>query len=64
MKLVPYKIVNKDVEPYIQVKNEDGETKVLSLKEIGAMVLAKIKETTEAFLEKKVKDAVLIVLGG
>ncbi|XP_019149931.1 PREDICTED: uncharacterized protein LOC109146739 [Ipomoea nil] len=28
MKLVPYKIVNKDEQPYIQVKIKDGETKV------------------------------------
>ncbi|KAK8680657.1 hypothetical protein V6N13_109597 [Hibiscus sabdariffa] len=28
MKLVPYKIVNKDGKPYIEVKVKDGETKV------------------------------------
>ncbi|KAF5729771.1 hypothetical protein HS088_TW20G00135 [Tripterygium wilfordii] len=28
MKLVPYKIVNKDGKPYIQVKIKDGENKV------------------------------------
>ncbi|KAE8055287.1 hypothetical protein FH972_012138 [Carpinus fangiana] len=64
MKLVPYKIVNKDGVPYIQVKIEDGETKVLSPKEISAMVLTMMKETVEAFLGKKVKDVVLTVLGG
>jgi len=42
MKLVPYKIVNKDGKPYIQVK---------------------IKETAEAFLGKKIKDAVVTVPG-
>ncbi|XVE93806.1 hypothetical protein REPUB_Repub01dG0226800 [Reevesia pubescens] len=49
MKLVPYKIVNKDGKPYIQVKIKDGETKVFSPEEIRAMSLIKMKETAEAF---------------
>ncbi|XP_022004282.1 luminal-binding protein 5 [Helianthus annuus] len=61
MKLVPYKIVNQDGKPYIQVKIKDGETKVFSPEEISAMILTKMKETAEAFLGKKVKDAVVIV---
>ncbi|KAJ9706283.1 hypothetical protein PVL29_001687 [Vitis rotundifolia] len=61
MKLVPYKIVNKDGKPYIQVKIKDGETKVFSPEEISAMVLTKMKETAEAFLGKKIKDAVVTV---
>ncbi|CAA6673343.1 unnamed protein product [Spirodela intermedia] len=61
MKLVPYKIVNRDGKPYIQVKIKDGETKVFSPEEISAMVLTKMKETAEAFLGKKIKDAVVTV---
>ncbi|KAJ0716601.1 Luminal-binding protein 5 [Helianthus annuus] len=61
MKLVPYKIVNQDGKPYIQVKVKDGETKVFSPEEISAMILTKMKETAEAFLGKKVKDAVVTV---
>ncbi|BBH03497.1 heat shock protein 70 family protein [Prunus dulcis] len=61
MKLVPYKIVNKDGKPYIQVKIKDGETKVFSPEEISAMILTKMKETAEAFLGKKIKDAVVTV---
>ncbi|KAI3987953.1 hypothetical protein MKX01_021067 [Papaver californicum] len=61
MKLVPYKIVNKDGKPYIQVKVKDGETKVFSPEEISAMILTKMKETAEAFLGKKIKDAVVTV---
>ncbi len=61
MKLVPYKIINKDGKPYIQVKIKDGETKVFSPEEISAMVLTKMKETAEAFLGKKIKDAVVTV---
>lgn len=63
MKLVPYKIVNKDGKPYIQVKIRDGEVKVFSPEEISAMILTKMKETAEAFLGKKIKDAVVTVPG-
>lgn len=63
MKLVPYKIVNKDGKPYIQVKIRDGETKVFSPEEISAMILTKMKETAESFLGKKIKDAVVTVPG-
>ncbi|KAF9616421.1 hypothetical protein IFM89_029675 [Coptis chinensis] len=61
LKLVPYKIVNKDGKPYIQVKLNTGETKVFSPEEISAMILVKMKETAEAFLGKKIKDAVVTV---
>ncbi|PWA49772.1 Retrovirus-related Pol polyprotein from transposon TNT 1-94 [Artemisia annua] len=59
-KLVPYKIVNRDGKPYIQVKLKDGD-KVFSPEEISAMILTKMKETAEAFLGKKIKDAVVTV---
>ncbi|CAI9772541.1 unnamed protein product [Fraxinus pennsylvanica] len=61
MKLVPYRIVNKDGKPYIQVKIMDGETKIFSPEEISAMILGKMKETAEAFLGKTIKDAVVTV---
>ncbi|KAL0299699.1 UNVERIFIED_CONTAM: Luminal-binding protein 5 [Sesamum radiatum] len=61
MKLVPYKIVNKDGKPYIEVKIKDGETKVFSPEEVSAMILTKMKETAEAYLGKKIKDAVVTV---
>ncbi|CAH8359732.1 unnamed protein product [Eruca vesicaria subsp. sativa] len=60
-KLVPYQIVNKDGKPYIQVKIKDGETKVFSPEEVSAMILTKMKETAEAYLGKKIKDAVVTV---
>ncbi|KAL3689448.1 hypothetical protein R1sor_015757 [Riccia sorocarpa] len=60
LKLVPYKIVNKDGKPYISVKIKD-EARVFSPEEISAMVLTKMKETAESFLGKKVKDAVVTV---
>ncbi|XP_026445343.1 luminal-binding protein 5-like, partial [Papaver somniferum] len=61
MKLLPYKIVNKEGKPYVEVKLKDTETKVFSPEEISAMILTKMKETAEAFLGKKVKDAVITV---
>ncbi|THF98623.1 hypothetical protein TEA_020691 [Camellia sinensis var. sinensis] len=63
MKLLPYKIVNKEGKPYIQVKIKDGEVKVFSPEEISAMILGKMKETSESFLGKKIKDAVITVPG-
>ena len=62
-KLVPYQIVDKDGKPYIQVKIKDGETKVFSPEEVSAMILTKMKETAEAYLGKKIKDAVVTVPG-
>ncbi|KAF6138880.1 hypothetical protein GIB67_018611 [Kingdonia uniflora] len=61
MKLVTYKIVNKEGKPYIQIKMKDGETKVFCPKEISAMILTKMKVTAKAFLGKKIKDAVVTV---
>ncbi|CAN6908397.1 unnamed protein product [Brassica oleracea] len=60
IKFLPYKVVNKDGKPYIQVKVK-GEVKVFSPEEISAMILTKMKETAEAFLGKKIKDAVITV---
>lgn len=59
---MPYKVVNKDGKPYIQVKVK-GEKKVFSPEEISAMILTKMKETAEAYLGKKIKDAVITVPG-
>ena len=56
----PFKIVNKDGKPNVQVKYK-GETKVFSPEEISSMVLTKMKETAEAYLGTTVKDAVVTV---
>eukprot|EP00850_Spirogloea_muscicola_P007246 SM000036S13290 [mRNA] locus=s36:387964:389001:+ [translate_table: standard] len=61
MKLVPYKIVNKDGKPYISVIMKDGDSKVFSPEEVSAMILVKMKETAEAYLGKTIKDAVVTV---
>ncbi|KAJ8443543.1 hypothetical protein Cgig2_017026 [Carnegiea gigantea] len=61
MKMLPYKIVNKDGKPYIQVKIKEGEVKVFSPEEISAMILQKMKETAESYLGKKIRYAVITV---
>jgi len=60
MKLLPYKIVGKDGRPFIEVEIQ-GKKKQFSPEEISAMVLTKMKETAEAFLGKKVDNAVVTV---
>eukprot|EP00178_Gracilaria_changii_P008590 TRINITY_DN2597_c1_g1_i1.p1 TRINITY_DN2597_c1_g1~~TRINITY_DN2597_c1_g1_i1.p1 ORF type:complete len:645 (-),score=144.58 TRINITY_DN2597_c1_g1_i1:61-1752(-) len=57
-KLYPYKIVEKDQKPFIEVKVK-GQDKVMSPEEISAMVLTKMKETAEAYLGRTVKNAVV-----
>ncbi|XP_051166960.1 endoplasmic reticulum chaperone BiP isoform X2 [Leptopilina boulardi] len=60
MKLFPFKVVNKNSKPHIQVDTQQGE-KVFAPEEISAMVLGKMKETAEAYLGKKVTHAVVTV---
>ncbi|KAL6142598.1 hypothetical protein ACLB2K_060875 [Fragaria x ananassa] len=60
IKFLPYKVVNKEGKPYIQVKVK-GEDKVFSPEEISAMILSKMKETAEAYLGKKITNAVVTV---
>ena len=55
-KFLPYKVVNKEGKPYVQVNIRDGEIKVFSPEEISAMILGKMKETAESYLGKKIKD--------
>ena len=59
-KYVPYKIIEKDTKPYVQVETTHGK-KVLSPEEISAMILVKMKEIAEAYLGKEVKHAVVTV---
>jgi len=59
-KLLPYKIIDKDGAPYIQVKIK-GEDKVYSPEQISAMILERMKEVAEAYLGRPVKHAVITV---
>jgi len=61
MKHWPFKVISKEGDkPFIQVEYK-GETKEFAPEEISSMVLTKMKETAEAFMGKKVTDAVITV---
>jgi len=59
-KLLPFNLVNKNTKPYIEVEVGDKK-KAFSPEEISAMILTKMKETAEAFLDKEIKNAVVTV---
>lgn len=56
----PFKVINDGGKPKIQVEFK-GEVKKFAPEEISSMVLTKMKETAEAYLGGKVKDAVITV---
>merc|ERR1712203_513528 len=60
IKFFPFKLVEKNTKPHIQVNTAEGE-KVFAAEEISSMVLTKMKETAEAYLGKKVTHAVVTV---
>ncbi|KAG1147533.1 hypothetical protein G6F37_002746 [Rhizopus arrhizus] len=60
MKHWPFKVVDKESKPLIQVEYK-GETKTFTPEEISAMILVKMKETAEAYLGSTVKNAVITV---
>jgi len=60
VKFFPFKVVEKNGKPHIQVETGSG-TKIFAPEEVSAMVLTKMKETAEAYLGKKVSHAVVTV---
>jgi heat shock protein 5 len=60
LKRLPYKVVNQDNRPYVEVQFK-GETKLFSPEEISAMILTKMKTIAEDFLGRQVKHAVVTV---
>jgi molecular chaperone DnaK (HSP70) len=60
MKYWPFKVVEKNTKPHIQVES-NGQQKLFAPEEISAMVLGKMKEIAEAYLGKKVTHAVVTV---
>ncbi|CAC5423059.1 HSPA1s [Mytilus coruscus] len=60
MKHWPFKVINSGGKPKLQAEYK-GETKTFTPEEISSMVLVKMKETAEAYLGKKIKDAVITV---
>ncbi|RYO93022.1 hypothetical protein DL764_008042 [Monosporascus ibericus] len=60
IKHFPYKVVEKDGKPVIQV-DVKGQAKQFTPEEISAVILGKMKEVAEAYLGKKVTHAVVTV---
>jgi len=60
MKHWPFKVVNEGTKPKLSVEYK-GEQKTFAPEEVSSMVLTKMKETAEAYLGKKVTDAVVTV---
>lgn len=60
MKHWPFKVVNDSGKPKIQVQFK-GQVKRFAPEEISSMVLMKMKDTAEAYLGSKVRDAVITV---
>ncbi|KAL1130904.1 hypothetical protein AAG570_012145 [Ranatra chinensis] len=56
----PFSVINDSSKPKIQVEFK-GEIKKFAPEEISSMVLIKMKETAEAYLGTKVRDAVITV---
>merc|ERR1719460_1335251 len=60
IKLLPFEIKSKDGKPYVNV-DVKGEMKLYAPEEISAMILGKMKEIAEAFLGRKIGNAVVTV---
>merc|ERR1719160_1117031 len=60
IKLLPFDIKSKDGKPYVEVEVKN-EMKLYAPEEISAMILGKMKEIAEAFLGKKIGNAVVTV---
>jgi len=60
MKHWPFKVIQEGGKPKIQVEYKN-ETKTFTPEEISSMVLTKMREIAEAYLGKKITDAVITV---
>lgn len=60
IKHLPYKIVDKDDRPIVEVEF-NGEQKEFTAEEVSAMILGKMKSIAEDYLGKKVTHAVVTV---
>ncbi|KAF9973314.1 Major heat shock 70 kDa protein Bb [Actinomortierella ambigua] len=60
MKRWPFQIVNRDLQPFIQVKVKN-QVKVFSPQEMSSKIVLKMKETAEGYLQRKVNKAVITV---
>ncbi|AFZ81531.1 heat shock protein 70kD, putative [Theileria equi strain WA] len=60
MKLLPYKIVNKNSRLHVRI-NDNGKEKDYAPEEISSMVLKRMKTLAENYLGKEVKKAIITV---
>ena len=60
IKTWPFKVIEKDEKPMFEVNYLD-ETKTFHPEEISSMILTRMKEISESFLNTEVKDAVVTV---
>jgi len=58
--LLPYKIVNKDSKPYVNIDLKEG-ARSFSPEEISAMILQKMRSIAEGYLGESIKNAVVTV---
>ncbi|XP_052156431.1 heat shock 70 kDa protein BIP3 [Oryza glaberrima] len=61
MRLLPFAVVDKGGKPHVRVEVRGGDVRLLSPEEVSAMVLARMKETAEAYLGEEVTRAVVTV---
>jgi heat shock protein 5 len=59
--LFPFKVINHESKPYVEIPFEDGTKKQFSPEEISAMILQKMKQIAEDYLGEKVTHAVVTV---
>jgi|TARA_B100001093_G_scaffold487408_1_gene523650 L1 cell adhesion molecule like protein len=60
MKTWPFKVIEKDEKPLFEVEYM-GEKKTFHPEEISSMILVKMKEIAESYLNDEVKDVVITV---
>ncbi|KAG4075323.1 hypothetical protein HA402_003114 [Bradysia odoriphaga] len=60
LKYWPFRVQALDNEPRIEI-TYNGEKKLIAPEEISAMILTKMKEIAESYLNEEVKDAVITV---
>ncbi|KAL6647652.1 hypothetical protein ACP70R_015089 [Stipagrostis hirtigluma subsp. patula] len=60
---MPYKVVDKDMRPHVEVKTKDGVVRHLGMEQLTTMVFAKLKEMAEAHHGRRVHAAFFTVPG-
>jgi len=60
-KFFPFKVIEKQSKPHVEVEVADGKKQAFSPEEISAMVLTKMKKTAEEYLGTEVTHAVVTV---